>query len=84
MRPFVLDGKMNLDISYGEVTMRTRVYIKMDAPEQLLLAEGVCRQFKIITYHPDVTGILGNTHLRRHQNGCTRTATIGRRSVPSV
>ena len=31
----------------------------MDAPEQLLLAEGVCRQFKIITYHPDVTGNTG-------------------------
>ena len=58
-RPFVLDGKMNLDISYGGVTMRTPVHINMDAPEQLLLAEGVCRQLKIITHHPDVTGNAG-------------------------
>jgi hypothetical protein len=28
----------------------------MDAPEQLLLAEGVCRQLNIISYHPQVAG----------------------------
>ena len=28
----------------------------MDAPEQLLLGEGVCRQLNIITYHPSVFG----------------------------
>ena len=26
----------------------------MDAKEQLLLSEGVCRQLEIIQYHPDV------------------------------
>ena len=55
-RSFTLDGKMELDISFGGVTMKTSVYIKMDTPEQLLLSEGVCRQLKIITYHPDVLG----------------------------
>ena len=34
--------------------MRTPVYIKMDAPVQLLLSEGVCRQLEIITYHSQV------------------------------
>lgn len=34
--------------------MNTPIYIKMDAPEQLLLAEGVFRQLNILTYHPDV------------------------------
>ena len=34
--------------------MNTPVYIKLDAPEQLLLVEGVCRQLNIITYHPPV------------------------------
>ena len=34
--------------------MRTSVYIKMDAYDQLLLSEGVCRQLRIINYHPDV------------------------------
>ena len=55
-RSFTLDGKMELDISFGGVTMKTSVYIKMDTPEQLLLSEGVCRQLKIITYHPDMLG----------------------------
>ena len=34
--------------------MRTPIYIKMDAHEQLLLSEGVCRQLGVISYHPDV------------------------------
>ena len=53
-KPFSLDGRMDLDISFGELTMRTPVYIKMDAPDQLLLSEGVCRQLEIIEYHKDV------------------------------
>ena len=42
--------------------MNTPVYVKMDSPEPLLLAEGVCRQLKIISYHPDVT--TGNSQRR--------------------
>ena len=53
-KPFTLDGRMDLDITFGDLTMSTPVYIKMDAPDQLLLSEGVCRQLGIITYHPDV------------------------------
>lgn len=34
--------------------MKTLVYVKMDAAEQLLLGEGVCRQLGIVSYHPDV------------------------------
>ena len=34
--------------------MVTPEYIKTDAHEQLLLSEGVCRQFGIIHYHPSV------------------------------
>jgi len=30
------------------------VYVKMDAQDQLLLSEGVCRQLGIIQYHPSV------------------------------
>ena len=36
------------------MTMCTPVYIKMDAQDQLLLAEGVCRQLGIVSYHPEV------------------------------
>ena len=47
---------MDLDLTFDGVTIKTPVYIKMDAPEQLLLAEGVCRQLNIISYHPLVAG----------------------------
>ena len=53
-KPFTLDGRMDLDVSFGGTTMQTPVYIKMDAPDQLLLSEGVCRQLGLISYHPDV------------------------------
>ena len=45
---------MDLDITFGDKTMHTPVYIKMDAHDQLFLSEGVCRQLDILTYHPDV------------------------------
>ena len=53
-QPFQLDGRMDLDISFGEKMMTTPVYIKMDAHDQLLLSEGVCRQLGIIQFHPSV------------------------------
>ena len=34
--------------------MLTPVYIKMDALDQLLPSEGICRQLGIVTYHKDV------------------------------
>ena len=34
--------------------MKTPIYVKIDAFDQLLLSEGVCRQLGIISYHPDV------------------------------
>ena len=45
---------MDLDVSFGSTQMTTPVYIKMDAHDQLLLSEGVCRQLGILQYHPDV------------------------------
>ena len=53
-KPFHLDGRMDLEITFDDKSIVTPVYIKMDAPEQLLLSEGVCRQLGILTYHPDV------------------------------
>ena len=51
---FHLDGRMELEISFQGKVMKTMVYIKMDAPDQLLLSEGVCRQLGIVTYHPSL------------------------------
>ena len=42
---------MDLDVTFNGKTMRTPIYIKMDAHDQLLLSEGVCRQLGIIQYH---------------------------------
>ena len=51
---FHIDGKVEVDISFNDRTMKTAVYVKMDVPEQLLLSEGVFCQLGILTYHPDV------------------------------
>ena len=51
---FHLDGRMDLEVSFQGRAMKTTVYIKMDAPDQLLLSEGVCRQLGIVTYHPSL------------------------------
>ena len=45
---------MKLEVQFGGKTMETIVYIKMDAREQLLLYEEVCRQLGIVVYHPEV------------------------------
>ena len=47
---------IEVDIEFQGKTMKTRVYVKMDAPEELLLSEGVCRQLSIVSYHPEVLG----------------------------
>ena len=52
--PFTLNGRIDLDLSFGDKVICTPVYIKTDAHEQLLLLEGVCRQLDILQYHPDV------------------------------
>jgi len=50
-RLFKLDGHMELTITFGDKEMSTQVYIKLDAADQLLLSEGVCRLLNIVTYH---------------------------------
>ena len=54
--PFTLHGRIDLDIRFEGVTMQTPVYIKLDVEEPLLLSEGVCRQLRILSYHPGVVG----------------------------
>ena len=52
----LLYGRMDLDVSFEGMTMQTPVYTKLDAAELLLHSEGVCRQLKILSYHPEVIG----------------------------
>ena len=45
---------MDFDISFAGTSMCTPVYVEVDATEQLLLSERVCRKLGIIQYHPNV------------------------------
>ena len=38
-KPFTLDGRMDLEVQFEDKAMRTPIYIKMDAHDQLLLSE---------------------------------------------
>ena len=75
-QPFSLDGWMDLDVTFGDKTMQTPVYIKMDAPDQLLLSEGVCRQLSIVTYHKDVCSPNGDRHTNRKREGVKLTTRV--------
>jgi len=41
-KKFKLHGRMDLEIGFDEKVVKTPIYIKMDAHDQLLLSEGVC------------------------------------------
>ena len=53
-KPFKLDGRLDLGLTFGDKAMNIPIYVKMDAKEDLLLSEGLCRQLNIVTYHPEV------------------------------
>ena len=36
-----MDGMIEVDIEFQDKAMKTPIYVKMDAPEELLLSEGV-------------------------------------------
>ena len=64
-KTFKLDGRMNLNIAFEGKTMCTPVYFKMDAADQLLLSEGVCRQLGVVTYHQKVEKWRGHCKKQR-------------------
>ena len=41
---FKLHGRMDLEIGFDDKVVKTPIYFKMDAHDQLLLSEGVCRE----------------------------------------
>ena len=79
-RPFTLDGRMELVITFGEKEISTQVYIKVDAADQLLLSEGVSRLLGIVEYHPDVEVWRGG----RKKTSGTSPARTDHISLPSV
>ena len=67
--PFTLDGRIDMDVTFDGRAMRTPVYIKADAHDQLLLSAGVCRQLGIFQYHPDVEPWRGGRRQNRASCG---------------
>ena len=80
-RIFTLDGRMDLDLTFNGKTMCTPIYIKMDAQDQLLLAEGVCRQLGIVSYHPEVETWRGGSKGRDSSSDKTVTVPLVRVSM---
>ena len=56
-KPITLDGQMDMALSFGEEVLHATVYVKLVAPDQLLLSEAVCHQLGIVNYHPSVKAI---------------------------
>ena len=49
-----MDGQVDLNISFGEKALYITVYIKLVAPNSLLLSESVCCNLGMVSYHPNV------------------------------
>jgi len=56
-RPITLDGQMEMTLSFDKKVIQTTVYVKLVAPDELLLSEAVCCQLGIVNYHPSVETI---------------------------
>ena len=70
--PFALDGRIDMDLTFDDKTMCTPVYIKVDAHDQLLLSEGVCRQLGILKYHSEVEPWRGGRKQKRSRTQARR------------
>ena len=72
-QPLKLDGQLDLQVKFGEKSMCERVYIKLDAPDALLLSENVCCKLNIATYHPDVQSVLPATDQNKMKKNNKKT-----------
>ena len=55
-----MDGQIDLHIKFGEKCICETVYVKLYAPDRLLLSENVCCKLQIVSYHPDIQPVLDN------------------------
>ena len=74
---------MDLEIIFDGRTMRTPIYIKMDAADQLLLSEGECRQLGVVTFHPNVEQWRGRSK-RAQKNPATSSTPQESENPPSA
>ena len=79
---------MDLHISFGKKVICTTVYVKLVAPDQLLLSEAVCFQLGIVSHHPSVQYVQGcysaETPRPTRNGDCEgdTTPVINKRTVP--
>ena len=83
-RTFTLDGMINMEIKFKDKVMKTPVYIKMDAHDQLLLSEGLCRQLGIVSYDPAVQVWRGGKQAKLKQEKEETISTVQVRLLQSV
>ena len=67
--PLNLDGQMDLHIKFGEKCICETVYVKLDAPDILLLSENVCCKLNIVSYHPDVLPVAEPSQKKLRKKG---------------
>ena len=81
-KPITLDGQLDMKIGFGEKTIVTTVYVKLVAPDQLLLSETVCRLLGIVSYHPSVQSVgrsqLPDKTINEVNAPCTKTTETGK------
>ena len=77
-RTFSLDGRMDFEVTFNRKSMITLVYIWMDAEDQLLLSDGVCRQQGIVSYDPLVEVWRGGrqTRAKNQERQSTKVPTV--------
>ena len=75
---FSLDGRMDLEVTFNGKSIITTVYIRIDAEDQLLLSEGVCRQLGIVNYDPLVEVWRGGrqTRAKNQERQSTKVPTV--------
>ena len=83
-KPYKLNGRIDLDITFAERTMHTTVYQKMDAREPLLLYEAVCYQLGITLYHPNVGISMPTISLHKDTDTVVTVPVVRIRLIESV
>jgi len=53
-KPINLDGQIDVKITFGNKIIVSTVFVKLVAPDKLLLSENVRRMLGVVSYHPDV------------------------------
>ena len=91
-KPITLDGQMNMALSFGKKVLQVTVFVKLVAPDELLLSEAVCRELGIVNYHPSVKAIprytagaaagLPNAKMEEKTSSDTQTLTSHEEVVP--